>query len=125
MAYIHSEAVSLAPTTSGTSVTYLTSNTYNGYLEAVQYTPTTSAIPSTGGAIAITGERSGRTLFSIADLSTANTGLYHVRFGTVNSTMGTSTGAARHPLFDERLQIVVTSGSTDGTRTASVRFYVE
>ena len=124
MAFLRSEAINLAPTTSGALVVS-TTGTYNGYLKAVQFTPSTSAPTSTGGLLGITGARTGLTLFSIANLATAGTFL--PRLGTVLSTDATvtSTGSGSPPIFNEQLTITVTSGSTGGAKAAVLRLFVE
>ena len=126
MANIEYESWSLSATTSsGPSGSGATTKTWNGYLSAVQYVPSTSAIPSTGGSVAFTGTRTGITLFSFENLGSTAAGVYFPRVATVTTTGATSTGAGLLPLFDETITVTLSSASTGGTKTGAFRFYVE
>ena len=128
MAFIKSEDISLAPTTSGALVVN-SSNTYNGYLHAVQFIVSTS-LTSTGGLLEVKGERTNIPLFTKADLSSGGAaGVYLPRLNTVLSTdaatLSTGLGWDKLPLFNERLVVTVTSGSTGGAKAATLRVFVE
>lgn len=129
MANIRSEALSIAPTTT-TGDSWNTTATFNGQLHAIQYSPSTSATPSTGGNMLITGARTGLTLLNLDNLGSTAAGIYFPRFAPVTSTAGGTTGDTRyavdrHPLFNERITVTVSSGSTGGEKAGTVRFFVE
>jgi len=131
MPLIQYEALAISATSSG-SITSYSSKTYTGYVDAVAYLPTTSSTgltPTTGGAIVLTGELTSSVIWTLNDIS--NTGaalrMWYPRAPTVATTCSAtaSTGVARVPLYNERILVTVTSGSTDAvTKTGTLRFYV-
>ena len=127
MAFIHSEDITLSPTTSTSPLAANSSKTYNGYLHAIQLDVSTSTPMSTGGLLEITGERTGMLLFSKANISADGRWLPRVVavLSTDSDTATTGAVAERLPLFNERLVITVTSGSTSGTTSATLRLFVE
>ena len=124
MANIEYETWPLSATTSSGG-SGATTKTWNGYLSAIQYVPSTSAIPSTGGLVAFTGTRTGMALFGFEDLGSTAAGIYFPRVATVTTTGATSTGVGLLPLFDETITITISCGSTGGTKTGAFRFFVE
>lgn len=126
MAHFEYEAITLAATTSS-GATGTSTKTYNGYLHAVQYVPSTSVPLSTGGNLAVTATRTGASLFVIENLGSTASGLYFPRMGTVLSSDANtaSTGVGVLPLFDETVTWTISSGSTGGAKAGIVRLYVE
>jgi hypothetical protein len=129
MAHVNYEALVVTATSSGT-ITTLSSNTFNGFVQCVRYVPTNATSSqgiSSGGTatLAMTAERSGLTVLALADASSAGLGTYYVRNTTVDTAGAASTGVGFIPLFDERLQVVMTSGSTtQDTKRATLNIYV-
>jgi hypothetical protein len=128
---IQYEALTISATSSG-AITSYSARTYRGFVEAVGYNPTTSSTgltPTTGGAIIVKTELTSQTVFTLNDIG--DTGawqrMWYPRVATVAATCSAtaSTGVGRIPLYNERLAVTVTSGSTDTvTKTGTLRFYV-
>ncbi len=127
MAIIQYESLLVTATSSGSIGTY-TSKTWLGYVHTIVFAPTTSSTgltTSTGGSFAITAERSGLPVFALDDTSTTKAGTYYPRSTTVTTTGAASTGAVSIPLYNERMLVTMTSGSTTATtHTATFYFYV-
>jgi hypothetical protein len=122
-----SEAISLAPTTSGAFIIN-SIGTYLGHLYAVQLIPSSSAPTSTGGLLELKGHRTNIPMFVKNDLSSGGpSGVFLPRIGTVLSTDAAtaSTGSDRPPIFNEQLVITVTSGSTGGMKAATLRLFID
>ncbi|KKN82077.1 hypothetical protein LCGC14_0313440 [marine sediment metagenome] len=127
MAYITSEDITLTATTSTSPATASSSKTYNGYLHAVQLEVSTSTPLSTQGLLQITGDRTGLLLFSKADISAD--GQWFPRtvgvLSTASDTATTGAVADRLPLFNEKVTVTMTCGSTSGTTSGTLRLFVE
>ncbi len=125
--YLEYEALVVTTSSSGYVTTYST-KAFNGFVQLVRIVPATNSTEaySTGGNIALLAEVGGHTILTVDDPS--STGLaspYSPVYATVSSTGAASTGSVRPPLRNERIQIVITSGSTTNVGTNSTfHFYI-
>lgn len=122
MSFVDSEAVLVTTNSSGES-TAMSSGTYNGLLQAIHYTrSSTASAMSTSASVAITGETSGITylqsaLSSTTDVTFMPRGRTH--FATSTAESG---GENQLPVCRERFKIVVSSGGN--AKTGTFRFAV-
>jgi len=133
MSFIQYERVLCSASSSG-SITTTSTGTYTGFIHAVYYNPvlaaaTTSGNISSGGtasSVAITAAVSGLPILTLADASSANLGAWYPRnehFVTTSTTA--TTGASMVPLHNERIQVIIASGSTtQDTKYCNIDFYI-
>jgi len=125
MANIQYEGLAVTATSSGVITTY-SDTTFTGFVEMIRYVAsatTSDVIGNTASTILIQAERSGTDLISVATPATSAT--YYIRAATASTAGAGSTGSAQIPLYNERLLVTITSGSTDTTtKNGTIRFYV-
>lgn len=127
MAYFASESLSLTTASDGSATSY-TTDSYNGELRAIVYTPGASPW-SNNVVITVTGETSGVSIWA-ETLATASAATTRYPRAATHSTVGVATlyaagGAAvldRIALVGERIKVVLSSGGS--TKTSALRFIV-
>lgn len=132
MTYFAYERLLCSASSSG-SITTLGAKTYIGYVHAVYYNPVLAAATTSGnissaggGTVAITAAVSGLPILTLTNASSANLGAWYPRNAhTLSTSTGASTGASPIPLHNERIQVVITSGSsTLDTKYCNIDFYI-
>lgn len=121
MTYLESSTCSVTSDASSAASTF-TAQAFNGFLHAIQYTPSSTAF-STGMGATFTAENSGMKLLSLSPFNSTVDVLYAPRT-SIHSTAGsTVAGFDRVPLVNERIKIELSSAGA--AKTGTFRFFVE
>lgn len=112
----------LSVTTDGASAASTFSNeTFNGFLQAIQYVPSATAFSTAMGAT-FTAEQSGAKLLSLSPFNSTVEVMYSPRTSIHTTAGATAAGSDRFPLVNERIRVDLSSGGA--AKSGTFRFFV-
>lgn len=123
MTFLESSTAVVTSDASSAASTF-TDRAFNGYLTAIQYTPSATATAySTAVGATFSAENSGMKLLSLSPFNSTVDVLYSSRT-SIHSTAGsTIAGFDRVPLVNERIRIDLSSAGV--AKSGTFRFFVE
>lgn len=120
MTYIQGSTLSVTANSSGEVSTYSV-ETFNGFLQAIQYTPGSSAFSTAAGAT-FSGEVSGQKFLVMSPFNSTVDTVFSPRT-SIHSTAGsTVAGFERFMLANERIKVDVSSAGAG--KNGTFRFFV-
>lgn len=120
MTYVQGSTLSVTTDASSAASTY-SAETFNGLLQAIQYTPSATAFSTAMGAT-FTAENSGMKLLSLSPFTSTVDVLYQPRTSIHSSAGSTVAGFGQFPLANERIRVDLSSGGA--VKTGTFRFFI-
>lgn len=120
MTFIQGSTLSVTTDASSAASTY--SETLNGRLLGIQYTPSSTAFSTAMGAT-FTAENSGMKLLSLSPFNSTVDVLYQPRTNIHTTAGATAAGFGQFPLVNERIRVDLSSGGA--AKTGTFRFFVD
>lgn len=111
-------------TGSDSAASFTTAKSFRGKLHAIQYVrDSTGTAMSTAASLTVTAERSGIVVLGISAFTSTAESVFYPRHNIHSTAGSTVAGFDKIPLYDERLQFVISSGGA--TKGGRFRTFIE